>query len=219
MIPISKAGMGEPYKQDIRLTWPAHQRVIATLSELYTVNIFFSTYKDRHAHIRVWAQRQGTLILSQRAKSTQFTTALTALDTIKDYDYYFITRSDIKEFHEAFHTCIKMYPRTTTVVARETNATETPDNPIKIVDVVHFLPSSRYESFRKVVRRIVETKTISAHHLGNHSCDFLTSQNFTVRQCNSYYTLLGHMHGKCHNHNSRSHQKKKVFQRDKNKKN
>ena len=209
MIPISKSGMREPYKQDIRFTWPAHQRLIATLSELYTVNIFFSTYKDTHADIRVWAQRHGTLILSQRAMSTQFTTALKALDTIKDYDYYFITRSDIKEFHEAFHTCIKMYPQTATIVARETNTTQTPGKPIKLNDIVHFLPSSRYESFRTVVRRIVEDKSVDAHNLYNLSYDFLTSQNFSVRTCNSYYTLLGHMHGNCHNSRSRKKKLKK----------
>ena len=184
-VPNSIAGKKISYNQDIRVLWPTHSQLIKKLSYLYDVKIFFSTYDSTREDVKDWAQNHGSLIYSKENGSTQFTTVLKSLEELKNYDYYFITRSDIT-FKKPFFDLVQMYPQNVTVLNREKNG--------KYNDIIHFLPFSKYDEFNDYIRNIVDKKQTHAHDQDIITYDLLTNENVEyVRACNRFYTLLGHM--------------------------
>ena len=177
------------YKIDTRELWSKHEEMIKTLSKLYDVNVIFSTYDDTPLDVKVWARDRGKLLISKRQDSTQFTTALTALNSEKGYDYYFITRSDL-EYLPAIYSIVNIYPQNVTVLNLEKSHG-------KINDIIHFLPQSKYDEFYQFIQEIVHKKNINGHvKPEGMTVDVLTPDMVPwVRHKNKYYNLLGHMDG------------------------
>lgn len=187
-VPLSGRGAKKEYKIDIRELWSTHKEMIKVLSELYEVQVIFSTYDDTPYSVKVWAGDRGELLISKKKNSTQFTTALTALTSTKWFDYYFMTRSDI-QFLPAMYSIVNIYPRNVTVLNLEMTR-------YNINDIIHFLPQSKYEEFYRFIEDIVHEKKKSAHSKPEGmTVDVLTSDMVPyVRHKNTYYNLLGHMH-------------------------
>ena len=185
-VPISRKGAKQGYKIDIRDLWSTHNKMIGVLSELYEVQVIFSTYDDTPYDVKVWASDHGELLISKKKNSTQFTTTLTALTSRKRFDYYFIVRSDIR-FLPAMYSIVNIYPKNVTALNLEKTG--------HVNDIVHFLPHSKYDEFYRFIEDIVHEKKKAGHEKPRDmTIDVLTSHKVPwVRHKNRYYDLLGHM--------------------------